>query len=48
MTNVMEGDLLSMGWDVLEVSIDEGTLSIDGIRGRVHRQLERFRLHRQG
>ena len=34
MTNVVEGDLLNAGWDVLEVRIDEGTLSVDGICGR--------------
>jgi len=48
MTNAVEGDLLSVGRDVFEASIDEGTPSIDGICGRVRRQLERLRLHRQG
>ena len=48
MTNVMEVDLLNMGRDVLEASIDEGTPSIDGVRGHVRRQLERLQLHRQG
>ena len=48
MTNAVEGDLLNVGRYVLEVSVDEGTLSVDGICGRVHHQLERLRLHRQG
>ena len=46
MTNVIERDLLNQGQDVLEMSIDEGTPSIDGVRGRGHRQLERLQLHR--
>ena len=37
MTNTMEGDLLNMGQDVLEVSIDEGTLSVDGVHGHLRR-----------
>ena len=48
MTNAVEGDLPNMGWDILEMSINEGTPSIDGICGHVSRQLEKFRLHRQG
>ena len=48
MTNVVEGDLLNAGRDVLEASVDEGTLSIDGVRCRVRHQLERLQLHRQG
>ena len=48
MTNTMEGDLLNVGQDVLETSINGRTPSIDGIRGRVLHQLERFELHRQG
>jgi len=32
----------------LETSVDEGTPTIDGVCGHVHRQLERFQLHRQG
>ena len=46
MTNAMEGDLLNMSQDVLETSVDEGTLSIDDIHGHVRRQLERLQLHR--
>ena len=37
MTNAVEGDFLNVGRNVLEASIDEGTPSIDGIHGRVHR-----------
>ena len=47
-TNAVEGDLPNAGRDILETSINEGTPSIDGIHGRVSRQLERFQLHRQG
>ena len=35
MTNTMEGDFLNVGQDVLEVSVDEGTLSFDGVHARV-------------
>ena len=42
----MEGNLLNAGWDVLEMTINEGTPSIDGVHGRVRRQLERLQLHR--
>ena len=48
MMNAMEGDLLNMGRDVLETSVDGGTPSIDGVHGCVHRQLERLQLHHQG
>ena len=48
MMNAVEGDLLNVGRDILETSINEGTLSIDGIRGHISCQLERFQLHRQG
>ena len=48
MTNVVECDLLNTGQDVLEASVDEGTLSIDGIHGHVRHQLERLQLHHQG
>ena len=48
MTNAVEGDLLNTGRDVLETSVDGGTPSIDGVRGRVRRQLERFQLRCQG
>ena len=37
MTNAVEGDLLNMGRDVLEASVDEGATSIDAVRGRIHR-----------
>ena len=46
MMNAVEGDLLVQ--DVLETSVDEGTLSIDGVHGRVRCQLERLQLHHQG
>ena len=45
MMNAVEGNLLNMGRDVLETSVNEGTPSIDGVRGRVRRQLERLQLH---
>ena len=48
MTNTVEDDLLNTSWDVLEMSVDGGTPSIDGVRSHVHRQLERLQLHRQG
>ena len=35
MANTVEGDLLSMDWDVLETSVDRGTPSIDGVCGHV-------------
>ena len=47
-TNAVEGNLLNAGRDVLETSGDRGTLHIDGIRGRICRQLERLQLHHQG
>ena len=40
--NAVEGDLPNMGQDILEMSINEGTPSIDGIHGRVSHQLERL------
>ena len=46
MTNAVEGNLLNVGQDVLEMSGDGGTLRIDGVRSRVHRQLKRLQLHR--
>ena len=45
MMNVMEGDLLNTGWDVLEMSVDGGIPSMDGVHGRVRCQLERFQLY---
>jgi len=48
MANVVEGDFLNEGWNVLEASDDERTPSVDGVRGRICRQLERLQLHRQG
>ena len=48
MTNTMEGDLLNVVRDVLEMSVDEGTPSIDGVYGHIRHQLERLQLHRQG
>ena len=47
-TNAVEGNLLDTGQDVLETSGDGGTLSIDSIRGRIRRQLERFQMCGQG
>ena len=37
MMNTMEGDLLDMDRDVLETSVDRGTLGIDGVYGHVRR-----------
>ena len=37
MKDAMEGDLLDADWNVMEVSSDEGALSIDSIHGRVCR-----------
>ena len=48
MTNVVEGDLLNVGQNIVEASIDEGAPGIDGIHGRIRRQLERLQLHCQG
>ena len=45
-TNVVEGNLLNAGRDVLETSVNEETSSIDGVCSRVCCQLERLRLHR--
>ena len=44
----MEGDLLDMGRDIVEVGADEGALSIDGHCSHVRRQLEVLQLHHQG
>ena len=46
MTNTVEGNLLNTGQDVLETSVDGGTLSIDGVHGHVHHQSERLQLRR--
>ena len=46
MTNAVEGNLLNAGQNVVEASIDEGTPSINGVRGRVRCRLERLQLHR--
>ena len=48
MTNAVKGDLLNVGRNVMEASINEGTPSVDGVRGCVRRQLERLQLHCQG
>jgi len=37
MTNAMEGDLLNVGRNVMEASIDEGTPSIDDVCGCICR-----------
>ena len=41
-TNTVKSNLLDAGRDVLETSINGGTPRIDGVCGRVCRQLERF------
>ena len=48
MTNAVEGDLPNADRDVLETSADKGTPGIDGVYGRIRRQLERFQLCCQG
>ena len=48
MTDAMKGDILDVGQNIMEVGIDEGALSIDGIHGCIHRQLEGLQLHLQG
>ena len=47
-TNTVEGDLLNVGRNIIEASIDEGTPGIYDIHGCVHCQLERLQLHCQG
>ena len=42
MTNAVEGNLLNVDQDFLETSVNEGTLSFDGVHGYVRRQLERL------
>ena len=37
MTNTVEGDLPNADRDVLETSVDRGTLGIDGVYGHVRR-----------
>ena len=39
MTNAMKGDLLNASQNIMEASVNEGTLSINGVHGHVHRQL---------
>jgi len=48
MTNAVEGDLPNADRDVLETSVDRGTLGIDSVYGRICRKLERFQLCCQG
>ena len=48
MTNVVKGDLLNAGRNVVEMGIDEGAPSIDGIHGHIRHQLKGLQLHRQG
>ena len=48
MTNAVKRDLLNTGRNVIDASIDEGALGIDGIHGHIRRQLERLQLHCQG
>ena len=47
MMNAMKSDLLDVGRNVMEAGIDEGPPSVDGIHGRIRRQLEGLQLHRQ-
>ena len=46
--NAVKGDLLNAGRNIMEASVDEGTPSIDGVRGHIRRQLEGLQLHHQG
>ena len=46
--DAIKGNLLDMGWDIMEAGIDKGSLSIDGRRSHVCCQLEVLQLHRQG
>ena len=48
MTNTVEGDLLNMGRNVVETSIDKEATGIDSVNSRIRRQLERLQLRRQG
>ena len=48
MTNAVKGDLLNAGYNVVEASVNEGTLNIDGVHDRIRRQLERLQRHCQG
>ena len=48
MTNAVEGDLPNADRDILETSVDRGTLGNDSVHGHVCRQLERLQLHHQG
>ena len=45
MKDTVKGDLLNMGQNIMEVSVNKGTLSIDSVHGRIRRQLERLQLH---
>ena len=47
MMDTMKGDLLDVGWDVMEASIDEGALGVDDHHSHVRRQLNGLQLHRQ-
>ena len=47
-TNTVESNLLDVGQDVVEASVDEGAPSINGIRGHIRHQLEGLQLHYQG
>ena len=35
--DAMEGNLLDMGWDVMEAGVDEGGLGIDGRHSHIRR-----------
>ena len=47
-TDAVKGDLLDMGRDIMEASVDEGAPDVDDRRSHVRRQLEGLQLHRQG
>ena len=48
MMNAMKGDLLDVGWNIMETGVDEGASGVGGRRSHVRRQLEGLQLHRQG
>ena len=48
MTNAVKDDLLNVGQNVMEASVNEGTPSVDSVHDHVRRQLERLQLHCQG
>ena len=48
MTNTVKGNLLNVGQNVMEASVNKGTPSIDVVYGCIHSQLEKLQLHCDG